>query len=669
MMRPRFGFLCLLILLIATAAAVFLPGWVLILPVIFSGIFLLFFPKKAVQVLALLIVFLLGFLHVLSLPGVSDEAAYQTVLTGTVAEASCTDTFQTVVLDHVTVDGTADVPFRRVRVSPVAAGLEPGDRITVAGSLYGIDGKPENPGELSYVLSNRADGLSHTVSAGEVTVIGHEGRLSTVTFRLRKAIKLRIDAVMSDRDTASVMFAMLTGDRQAVRDETSDAFSAAGVSHLLAVSGLHVGILLSLLSALLFLKKRFRWLKLALITVFLLFYCCLTGFAPSILRASLMAFFLALTSALGWRYDPLNALGWAGTAILLVNPLRMFDLSFQLSFAATFGIIAFGIPKKKPSSRILSLLWVSLAASVGTLPMVLHVFAFQPVLLLLANLLLVPLATLALSLLAVLLLPSFVFSGLTFLAIPAYYPAYLLLTLCRLLARGPQLVFRPLPAAAAVLLLVLLLFFSRFVLVKKKRIAAAILAVLLTFCLIGSAAMTANRVTVTVLSVSSGKLPIHLADPDGDVLISPSDDAALSRYLRRYTGTLKAVFLLSQEEAEAFAALDLPADTVFAAPGVAYAGPAVLLTDGTSFLLRESVLCYENGGLLLHAFGRMLLLGGSTDDPVDLAVGDAADAPVRIVRRGTEADPSVYPTKLYGCVRCRLSRRGLTVIPFHEATS
>ena len=669
MMRPRYGFLCLLVLLLSTAAAVTLPAWFLVLPVLFIGIFLLFFPKKAVPALALLIVFLLEFLHVLVLPGVSDEALYNVTLTGTVAEASCTDTVQTVVLDHVTVEGTTAIPVRRVRVSPIASGPEPGDRITVVGSLYGIDGEPENPGELSYVLSNRADGLSHTVSAGEVTVIGHEDRLGTVMFRLRKAIKLRIDAVMPDRDTASVMFAMLTGDRQAVSDETSDAFSAAGVSHLLAVSGLHVGILLSLLSALFFLKKRFRWLKLAVITVFLLFYCCLTGFAPSILRASLMAFLLSLTSALGWRYDPLNALGWAGTAILLINPLRMFDLSFQLSFAATFGIIAFGTSAGKQSSRILSLLRVSLAAATGTLPMILRVFASQPVLLLLANLLLVPLATLALSLLAVLLLPSFIFPELTFLATPAYYPAYLLLSLCRLLARGPQVVFRPLPVVAVVLLMVLLLFFSRYILIKKKRIAAAVLSVLLVFCLIGSAALTANRVTVAVLSVSSGKLPVHLADPDGDVLVSPTNDAALARYLTHYTGRLKAVFLLSQEDAEAFAKLDLPADTVYAAPGVTYPGQTELLTENTIVSLRESVIRYENGGLVLHAFGRTLLLGGSGDFPVDLAVGESADAPIRIMRRGTENDPSVYPTKLYGCVRCRISRRGLSVIPFHEATS
>ena len=178
------------------------------------------------------------------------------------------------------------------------------------------------------------------------------------------------------------------------------ALSAAGISHLLAVSGLHLSILLAVcgrLGDLLLWSRRKRTL-LSLLCCFAMMV--LAGFRASVLRAALMAGLALGASLRGRRGDGLTGLGFAVTVILLLNPAAVWELGFLLSCGATLGILLLAKPLARlfpaaQRSRWGRLLWesasVSLAAQLGTLPIAALTFGYLPAYSLITNLLVLPL--------------------------------------------------------------------------------------------------------------------------------------------------------------------------------------------------------------------------------------------------------------------------------------
>ncbi len=199
--------------------------------------------------------------------------------------------------------------------------------------------------------------------------------------------------------------ALLTGDRREIDPELRESFSATGTAHVLALSGLHVGALALLLFVLLSWVPG-RWLRLALFILVLGSYAVITGGSPSILRASLMASFFALAYTIGRVSQPLNTLGLAALVLLLVDPLSLFDVGFQLSFGAVAGILLFygriyrslerhlsGLLRLTKPRSIIQLFILSLTAQVGTFPLVALYFGEFSLLSPLLNIVVVPLIT------------------------------------------------------------------------------------------------------------------------------------------------------------------------------------------------------------------------------------------------------------------------------------
>ncbi len=142
----------------------------------------------------------------------------------------------------------------------------------------------------------------------------------------------------ADEQSAGVLYALITGDRNAVDDEIVTLFENTGIVHLLAVSGLHVGVVVSLF---VFLTRRLRLhplVELVIVFVPLLAYAYLCGFGPSVVRAVVMTVCAYLCRALRGRVDLLTSLSWAGIVLLFVNPLYLYDVGFRLSFLSVYGI-------------------------------------------------------------------------------------------------------------------------------------------------------------------------------------------------------------------------------------------------------------------------------------------------------------------------------------------
>lgn len=226
--------------------------------------------------------------------------------------------------------------------------------------------------------------------------------------RLGRAMRERI-ALLFTGDTAAFLSAILTGDRSGLSERAAACISEAGLSHVLAVSGMHCGILMSVIS--LFTGKHRRRLR-ALCTIPLLgFYAVLAGSSPSILRACLMLSFLLLGPLCRRENDGPTSLLAALMLILLANPFAAASVSLQLSFAAMAGLLwltprlsAWALLRWKKAGRnpLFRMALLSLAATVGaqvfTVPLCAWHFGVLSLVTPLANLLCLGAATLAFSL-------------------------------------------------------------------------------------------------------------------------------------------------------------------------------------------------------------------------------------------------------------------------------
>ena len=220
-----------------------------------------------------------------------------------------------------------------------------------------------------------------------------------------------------DGSAYAVVAAMTLGDKSQLTKELRDTYAISGASHILALSGLHLGIIYTLLSLLLS-RRRWQMVSQIVIIVSIWLFVFLVGLSASVVRSAVMVSIYALLS-LGHR-DKLsvNTLAFAAIAMLLFNPMALFDVGFQLSFMAVLTILLFYPLLESLWSqpflldhRLFRWLWtmlsVSCAAQIGVAPLIAYYFGRISCYFLLANLVVVPAAALILYLsLAVLLIPS-----------------------------------------------------------------------------------------------------------------------------------------------------------------------------------------------------------------------------------------------------------------------
>ena len=225
-----------------------------------------------------------------------------------------------------------------------------GDRVRFEGSVYLPSGQV-NPYGFNFRIYLLQKGIPAGVSgAVQAEVTDHPGRgVWSLLYQARQGL-LRRTRLVFGQDSA-LPEALLLGDRSSLPEETRRNFADAGVAHLLAVSGLHVGLIAALILVLLR-----RWLgpkgQLAAMSMFLLLYSALLGFPAPVVRASLLLLIFLLRRILRRAPDPLTALCAALFAILLLRPLDLFSSSFQLSFCAVLGMVLFAPALERKLQRV-----------------------------------------------------------------------------------------------------------------------------------------------------------------------------------------------------------------------------------------------------------------------------------------------------------------------------
>lgn len=202
-------------------------------------------------------------------------------------------------------------------------------------------------------------------------------------------------------DEFAVLSALTVGYKEELSEDLRETYQVAGVSHILALSGMHIAVLWGLLCWILRPLDRsclLRWVKCGIIVLLLWTFAFLVGLPPSVIRAVVMCMLMTAARAAGERTLSLNTLSVAAFFMLLYNPFYLFDTGFQLSFLAVLSIL-FIYPVisrywrvRHPVPRyIWGIVAVSLAAQLGTAPVVIYKFAYFPVYFLPANLVVAPL--------------------------------------------------------------------------------------------------------------------------------------------------------------------------------------------------------------------------------------------------------------------------------------
>lgn len=204
-------------------------------------------------------------------------------------------------------------------------------------------GVNRNPGELNLrnYLRNNGIFLQTNINREEVEWIERTGSLFLRYIHdWRDNLETVVDNNLRNRE-AAVFKGILLGEQRHLSESDRELFIDYGIMHLLAVSGLHVGFVVLFLAALTRKLKLKSSIELIIIFLGLLFYCALTGFAPPVMRASLMAAVYFIGSHLNKEHKPEVSISAAAFILLFLNPLQLFTVSFQLTFAATLGIIYF----------------------------------------------------------------------------------------------------------------------------------------------------------------------------------------------------------------------------------------------------------------------------------------------------------------------------------------
>ncbi|MDD3858555.1 MAG: ComEC/Rec2 family competence protein [Bacteroidales bacterium] len=308
--------------------------------------------------------------------------------------------------------------------SEESAKLKPGDKLIFSPQLSEIEnkGNPEEFDYKQYLAYNLILSTDYLKSDDwQLLSSNHDIGLRHKFLRFRQSLISKLKKYGLDNEELSVASALALGYKDSLSDEIRHAYSSSGAMHILAVSGLHVGIVYGIIIFLLsFIKyKKLDFLKVILTIALVWIYAILTGLSPSVSRAALMFSILALGKLQKHPSGSLNAIAASAFILLIINPYNLTNIGFQLSYIAVIGIVLMYEPlyrmieiKNKFVDKIWSLTAVSVAAQLATAPICLLYFHQFSNYFLLTNYLLIPISTVAIWL----VISVFLFSGIDIIA-------------------------------------------------------------------------------------------------------------------------------------------------------------------------------------------------------------------------------------------------------------
>ena len=303
------------------------------------------------------------------------------------------------------VSGKALVYFKKDKLPP---NLQYGDWVLASTkSLKPIEA-PRNPFGFDYAKYLHWQNIYHqaylTPTDWQQLPTNRANWAYKQIFSLRQYCLNAINTYVGNNQEGGVTAALLLGYRSYLERDIVQTYSATGVTHVLAVSGLHVGVIAVAGMWLLgFLDKRGKygkWLRVLLLIIGIWIFILLAGAPPSAARSGVMLSFILFSQGLARRADIYNTMAGSALLLLLLNPYNLMDVGFQLSYLAVGGIVFFQdyiYRWIKIDNKYLDMAWqvttVSLAAQLSTLPLILYYFQQFPTYFMLSNFIAVPLSS------------------------------------------------------------------------------------------------------------------------------------------------------------------------------------------------------------------------------------------------------------------------------------
>jgi competence protein ComEC len=269
--------------------------------------------------------------------------------------------------------------------------------------------RPLRTSNMGYRLYLERKNIHHSLNLESGQYALGKGKPGPVSL-LRKTFLSMLDSLFPDRNEKAMAQALLLGYRADMDKELLKAYTQTGVVHVIAVSGMHLALIYSLISFLLkpLRNRRTKQLRTLLIIALLWLFALVCGGSPSVVRSALMFSFILWADVFRREHRPANTLAGSMFILICVEPVIVYDIGFQLSYAAVAGLMLYSGPLTalfRTDNRILRYGWsaiaTTLAAQVLTTPLVLVHFGQFPLLFLPANLFAVPVSGIILVLLII----------------------------------------------------------------------------------------------------------------------------------------------------------------------------------------------------------------------------------------------------------------------------
>lgn len=297
-------------------------------------------------------------------------------LTGIVEEIAEKENSRQIRLSHIYL--SSDLSYQRqvLVYENQQTTLKIGYKVKAAGSYAPLE-EASNPGQFDQKAYYEARGIGMVLKKAKLTVIeAKENIFFQKLYELRSFWAQSLEKI-TGKEEAALLKAMLLGEKSSLKKEQKELYQSGGISHILAISGLHISLVGMLLYRFLRKKKRSYPFSALVSGSCMVVYGFLTGFGVSAKRAVFMFLVYLGAELLGETYDVVSALALSGLLILAEQPLQLFQCGFQLSFLSV-GAVALGYPalqkrlgwKKKAAMSLLS----GLSVTLFTLPCTLYWF-------------------------------------------------------------------------------------------------------------------------------------------------------------------------------------------------------------------------------------------------------------------------------------------------------
>lgn len=556
----------------------------------------------------------------------------------------------------------------RVQIKTYDSQLETGDIVTVSGQLFSTH--PVKANVETHLIRNN---IRYELTDAKVTEV------QSGVLKLDEKIRLYIYNVTSEYmlQNGGVMYALFTGDRGVISTDVEYAFSRAGILHLLAVSGMHVGFIVTVMCFVLRRLHLHPLVECVIVVVPLFLYAYVCSFAPSVVRAITMVVCSYVARACFGRYDMLSAISWSALLILFVRPFYLFDVGFQLSFISIYGISTMFAPIDRWLNRrkinivaryVINSIFISLSCAIASLFTVAINFGEVPVLSALLNVIVIPIVSIAFMLGIFGLIPS-VFH---YLLLLSDYLLSVVVACAKLFAQLSFATVAIYAVAISVLILVVVLFvFGGFVNFGKlgKRIFYPICAILLIASVIFAVVPRLTRDQAYVSVTDNSAVVATVSSDEGALILDFNDYSNIykaSSYLQQFRLDSCSVYITDGSRASA-EALDLlarlPVDKVY----ILDADSNGLITEkfaqrGVSVVNQLPNSTTGNAIKVQSHFDARLVGVSISVDEIDICVaygsGDAVDD---LKEKGINADVYILPS-----VNAYCSSGALTITPYQR---